>query len=158
VRANNQNIAKPQRTCSSRTITEFNARARNVYMGKACTWDVLSIDLEEMGDAVNDNIRSIARQRVQTLFDLARETLYQDPASAQRYVNIARRIAMAAKIRLPTQYRRQICRNCKSFIRPGVNCRVRIKQLREPHVAITCLNCGKQMRIPLSKRKRRREQ
>jgi ribonuclease P protein subunit RPR2 len=111
-----------------------------------------------MGDAMDDNIRSIARQRVQTLFDLARETLDQDPASAQRYVNIARRIAMAAKIRLPTQYRRQICRNCKNFILPGVNCRVRVKQLREPHVAITCLNCGKQMRIPLSKRKRRREQ
>jgi ribonuclease P protein subunit RPR2 len=107
---------------------------------------------------VRDDIRSIARQRVQTLFDLAEETLDGDPVLAQRYVKIARRIAMAAKIRLPTQYRRRICRNCKDFILPGVNCRVRVKQLREPHVVITCLNCGKQMRIPLSKRVGRREQ
>ena len=109
------------------------------------------------GWRVNDNTRSIARQRVQTLFSLAEETLNGDPVLAQRYVNIARRIAMAAKIRLPTQYRRQICRHCKSFILPGVNCRVRVKQLREPHVVITCLNCGKQMRIPLSKKGRREQ-
>ncbi|MGD0159295.1 MAG: ribonuclease P [Candidatus Bathyarchaeia archaeon] len=107
---------------------------------------------------MNDNIKSIARQRVRTLFDLAEETLNQDPALAQRYVNVARRIAMAAKIRLPTRYRRQICRSCKSFILPGVNCRVRVKQLREPHVVITCFNCGKQMRIPISRKERRREQ
>jgi ribonuclease P protein subunit RPR2 len=115
-------------------------------------------DLAEKGGRVNDNTRSIARQRVQTLFGLAEETVDQDPVLAQRYVNIARRIAMAAKIRLPTQYRHQICRHCKSFILPGVNCRVRVKQLREPHVVITCLNCGKQTRIPLSKREGRREQ
>jgi ribonuclease P protein subunit RPR2 len=119
---------------------------------------VLRRDLAEKGGGMKDNTRSIARQRVQTLFGLAGETLDQDPVLAQRYVNIARRIAMAAKIRLPTRYRRQICRHCKSFILPGVNCRVRVKQLREPHVVITCLNCGKQMRIPLSKREGRREQ
>jgi len=114
--------------------------------------------LAKKGGAVNENIRSIAKQRVQTLFGLAGETLDQDQVLAQRYVNIARRIAMGAKIRLPTQYRHQICRHCKSFILPGVNCRVRVKQLREPHVVITCLNCGKQMRIPLSKREGRRRQ
>jgi len=113
--------------------------------------------LAEIDGTVKDDTRSIARQRVQTLFGLAEETLDQDPVLAQRYVNIARRIAMAAKIRLPPQYRHRICRNCKSFIVPGVNSRVRVKQLREPHVVITCLNCGKKMRIPLSKREGRRE-
>jgi ribonuclease P protein subunit RPR2 len=97
--------------------------------------------------------RRIARQRVQTLFSLALETFDEYPVLAQQYVDTARKIAMAAKIRLPRQFRRQICRHCKSFILPGVNCRVRIKQLREPHVVTTCLNCGKQTRIPLSKNK-----
>jgi len=109
--------------------------------------------LEEEGGRVHDNIRNIARQRVQTLFSLAGETLDKDPVLAQQYANTARRIAMAAKIHLPTQYRRQICRHCKSFILPGVNCRVRVKQLREPHIVITCLKCGKHTRVPLSKRK-----
>jgi ribonuclease P protein subunit RPR2 len=33
---------------------------------------------------------------------------------------------------------------------PGTNCRVRIKQRRQPHIVITCLNCGHQKRIPLA--------
>jgi ribonuclease P protein subunit RPR2 len=96
------------------------------------------------------SMKRIANQRVETLFRLAKEILHEDSTMAQRYVDLARRVAMAAKIRLPKEYRRQICRHCKSFILPDVNCRVRIKQQREPHVVITCLNCGKLMRIPLA--------
>ncbi|MEM3578257.1 MAG: ribonuclease P [Candidatus Bathyarchaeia archaeon] len=98
--------------------------------------------------------KRIAMQRIHTLFRLAKETYREDHALAQRYVDIARRIAMAAKVRLPKEYRRQVCRHCKSFILPGVNCRVRIRQWREPHVVITCLECGKHMRIPLRSRRR----
>ena len=103
---------------------------------------------------MDEATRRIAKQRIQTLFTLARETSHDDPLLAQRYVDIARKIAMAAKIRLPTEYRRMVCRHCKSFILPGVSCRVRIKQRREPHVVITCLKCGKHMRIPLKRKKR----
>lgn len=97
--------------------------------------------------------KRIAMQRVQSLFRLAKKIFHEDPSLAQRYVDTARKIAMAAKIRLPTEHRRQICRHCKSFILPGANSRVRIKQKREPHVVITCLKCGKQTRIMLKKRK-----
>ncbi|MEM3730148.1 MAG: ribonuclease P [Candidatus Bathyarchaeia archaeon] len=98
--------------------------------------------------------RQIAKQRIQTLFRLAKEIFDENPRLAQRYVDLARRIAMAAKVRLPKEYRRQVCRHCKSFILPGVNCRVRIKQRREPHVVVTCLVCGKHMRIPLKERRK----
>ena len=100
--------------------------------------------------------KRIAMQRIRTLFHLARETVHEDTALAQRYVDIARKVAMAAKVRLPKEYRSQVCRHCKSFILPGVNCRVRIKQRREPHMVITCLNCGKQMRIPLKRKEKSR--
>ena len=98
------------------------------------------------------NTKRIAMQRIQTLFRLAKETFHEDPSLAQRYVDLARKIAMAAKVRLPREYKRQVCRHCKSFILPGVNCRVRVKQRREPHVVITCLNCGKQTRLPTKKK------
>jgi len=103
--------------------------------------------------------KRIAMQRVRELFRLAKETFHEDPSLARRYVVIARKIAMGAKIRLPNEYRRQVCSHCKSFILPGVNCRVRIKQRREPHVVITCLNCGGQMRIRIrgKKEKAKRE-
>ncbi len=110
--------------------------------------------LHEIMDA---DTRQIARQRIQTLFQLANEVSSKDPVLAQRYVHLARRIAMAAKIRLSREYRQHVCRHCKSFILPGVNCRVRIKQRREPHVVITCLNCGRHMRIPLQKRKEKQK-
>ncbi|MEM1563533.1 MAG: ribonuclease P [Candidatus Bathyarchaeia archaeon] len=102
---------------------------------------------------MDNTTRYIARQRIQTLFRLAKEIYHDDPLLAQRYVDIARRVAMAAKIRLPKEYRRMVCRHCKSFILPGVSCRVRIKQRREPHVVITCLKCGKHMRIPLQRKR-----
>jgi len=95
--------------------------------------------------------KRLAMQRIQTLFRLAKETFNEKPSLAQRYVDTARKIAMAAKVRLPRKYKRQVCKHCKSFILPGVNCRVRIKQQREPHVVITCLNCGKQTRLPMKK-------
>ena len=101
--------------------------------------------------------RRIAMQRIRWLFKLAHETIHIDANLAQRYVAIARRIAMAAKIRLPREYRRMICRHCKKFILPGVNCRVRLQPRREPHVVITCLECGGHIRIPLKTQKRQRQ-
>jgi len=98
--------------------------------------------------------KEIAMERIRTLFRLARETIREDPELAQRYVEIARKIAMRTKVRLPREYRRQVCRHCKSFVLPSVNCRIRIQSRREPHVVVTCFNCGKQTRIPLKGREK----
>lgn len=100
---------------------------------------------------MSDNVRVIATQRIRTLFNLARQTYQDDPALAQRYVDMARRIAMAAKLRLPTEYRLQVCRHCKAFILPGISCRVRTKQQRESHLVITCVKCGHHTRILFAK-------
>ena len=97
--------------------------------------------------------RRIALQRIHILFRLAKKTIHEDPQLAQRYVKVARKIAMATKLRLPREYRQLVCRHCKSFILPGVNSRVRIQQRREPHMVVTCFNCGKHSRIPLRSRK-----
>jgi ribonuclease P protein subunit RPR2 len=97
--------------------------------------------------------KQIARQRIQVLFQQAKTVYSDNPQLSSRYVETARKIAMAAKIRLPTVYRRQICKNCNTLLVQGSNCRVRIKQKREPHVVITCLNCGYQMRMLLRKKK-----
>jgi len=102
---------------------------------------------------MDTNTKRIAKQRIQNLFTLAKENITENPKIAQHYVDTARKIAMSAKINLPAEYRRQVCRHCKSFIIPGINCRVRLQQKREPHLVITCLKCGGKTRIPLDKRK-----
>jgi ribonuclease P protein subunit RPR2 len=102
---------------------------------------------------MRSNAKQIARQRIQVLFQQAKKVYRDNPQLSSRYVETARKIAMAAKIRLPAMHRRQICKNCNMLLVEGDNCRVRIKQKREPHVVITCLNCGYQTRIPLRKKK-----
>ena len=99
-------------------------------------------------------VKQIAKQRIQKLFDEAKKVGRSDPKLAAGYVKSARRIAMAARIRLPVDFRRETCKSCNALLVQGYNCRVRVKQKREPHVVITCLNCGNQTRIML----RRKEQ
>jgi ribonuclease P protein subunit RPR2 len=103
--------------------------------------------------AMKSSTRQIAKQRVQILFQQAKKVYGTNPKLSNRYIATARKIAMAARIRLPMDYRRQICKNCNTLLVQGDNCRVRIKQKREPHVVVTCLNCGFQTRIPLRKKK-----
>ena len=97
--------------------------------------------------------KQIARQRIQVLFQQAKKVYQDNPKLSSRYIETARKIAMSAKIRLPTAYRRQICKNCNMLLVQGANCRVRIKQKREPHVVVTCFNCGYQTRMLLRKKK-----
>lgn len=103
------------------------------------------------------NVKQIARQRIQILFEHAKQVAKADPKLATQYVLLARKIAMAAKIRLPVEFRRQTCKECNSLFVHGMNCRVRIKQKREPHVVVTCLNCGNQTRMLLKEKKEHKE-
>jgi ribonuclease P protein subunit RPR2 len=101
------------------------------------------------------SIKDIARQRIDILYAQAQSVAKEDPKLASEYIGMARRIAMAAKIRLPLEFRRTTCKECNALFMHGVNCRVRVKQKREPHVVVTCLNCGKQTRYMLNKKVQR---
>jgi len=101
---------------------------------------------------MKSNTKQIAKQRLQILFNQAKKVYSHNPQLSSRYITTARKIAMAAKISLPTEIKRQICKKCNTLLVQGDNCRVRIRQKREPHVVITCLNCGSKTRIPLKKK------
>lgn len=96
--------------------------------------------------------KQIARQRIQLLFQQAKNVYCNNPELSSRYIATARKIAMAAKIPLLPVHKRQICKSCNVLLVPGDNCRVRIRQKRESHVVITCLSCGCKTRIPLKKK------
>jgi ribonuclease P protein subunit RPR2 len=120
-------------------------------MSQSCEKNVSRFEGETL--KMNSTTKQIAKQRVEVLFQQAEKTRRENPQLARRYVETARKIAMAAKIRLPTKFKRRICKNCNMLLVPGDNCRVRIKQKREPHVVITCLNCGYRTRMLLRKKK-----
>lgn len=96
--------------------------------------------------------KDIARQRIELLFWQAKSIAKANPQLALDYIRMARQIAMAAKVRLPIEFRRETCKACNALLVHGVNCRVRVRQKREPHVVVTCLNCGKQSRYRLKAR------
>ncbi len=80
-------------------------------------------------------IRKIALQRVEQLFVEAEK----NPEMGNRYVALARRIAMKVELPLPSKYKRRFCKFCYAYFRPG-NFRSRIKD----KVLITyCLKCKK---------------
>lgn len=97
-------------------------------------------------------VDEVALQRIERLFSLAEKVYHERPALAQRYVDLARRIAMRVRLPLPREFRRRVCRSCGAFLVPGSSSRVRVRQRREPHVSITCLRCGRIYRIPLGRR------
>lgn len=97
-------------------------------------------------------IREIALKRIERLFDLAIKMLGERSDLSQRYVEIARKISMRVRVRIPREKRMLICRHCKRFIFPGVSARFRLQPRREPHIVITCLYCGRHMRRPLRRR------
>jgi len=98
-------------------------------------------------------MEEIAMERVRILFRLAEEAFPTAPARAQRYVDLARKIAMRARLSLPRDLRRRVCRRCNAFLVPGYTSRTRVRQRREPHITITCLKCGAVTRIPLRRRR-----
>jgi len=92
--------------------------------------------------------REIARDRVKKLFEQADVVFLKDKKLANRYVGLARKIAMKFNLRMPNGYKRKYCKHCYSYLKPGVNLRVRTKDRK---VVYYCLECKKFMRFPLSK-------
>jgi len=90
--------------------------------------------------------RRIAGERIETLFGLAeQEGSRGNLARADRYVELARRIGMRYNVRLPSKFKRRVCRVCHSYLLPPKTARVRIGKSR---LVTTCLKCGAVMRFP----------
>jgi ribonuclease P protein subunit RPR2 len=89
--------------------------------------------------------RNIASERIDKLFCEAKLAFDKDPALSDRYVELARKIAMKMKVSIPRQLKRRFCKFCHSYLVPSKNSIVRLQKSR---VVCTCLKCGKIMRFP----------
>ncbi len=87
---------------------------------------------------------NIAKERIDNLFLQAEEIYGEDPALSDRYVELARTIAMKFKVRL-TPHKKKFCKHCYKYLRQGVNCRVRTLNGK---VVYSCFSCKKFMRFP----------
>ena len=94
----------------------------------------------------NKNIKEDALKNIKSLFKEAELIFGKDKKLADKYVSLARKIAMKFNITLPSELKRKFCKHCYSYLVPGKNCRVRIQKSR---VIYYCGNCKKYMRFVL---------
>jgi ribonuclease P protein subunit RPR2 len=93
--------------------------------------------------------KRLARERIEILFDRAREFFPANPAVSDRCVDLARRIAMRQRVRIPRELRRRFCRRCSAYLVPGSTVRVRVRRGR---VVTTCLRCSARRRYRVKRK------
>jgi len=98
----------------------------------------------------SDEQLKIATERIDKLFLLADKMFEVDSMLANRYVSLARTIAMKYKVSIKSKYKRKFCKHCYAYLRPGVNCRVRTISQK---LVYSCFICKKFSRFPLKKSK-----
>ena len=89
--------------------------------------------------------KAIAIERIEFLIKRAEDFKNIDYELARRYIELARRISMKYRVRIPKPLKITFCKKCLYPYRSD-KMRVRIKKSR---VIITCLNCGYERRIPI---------
>ncbi|MBU1203521.1 MAG: hypothetical protein KKG60_00445 [Nanoarchaeota archaeon] len=97
-------------------------------------------------------IKQEALTRVRKLFSEAWERAKEGEFGlADRYVKLAREMAMRVNLRLPSELKRKFCKHCYCYLIPGKNCRVRIAKKR---VIYYCEKCRKFARFGILKEKK----
>ncbi|MBU0530535.1 MAG: ribonuclease P [Candidatus Aenigmatarchaeota archaeon] len=99
----------------------------------------------------NKHWKEIGEERISHLFGLAEKEFKSHPERADRYVGLARKIAMRYNIRL-TSYKKSFCPKCYAYLVPGRNATVRTRSSQRA-VIHTCHTCKHVSRHPYRKEK-----
>ncbi len=94
--------------------------------------------------------KQIAMKRMEILFNNALSNSQNNPGLAQRQAEIAKKISLKFKIKMPFEISSSFCKNCKKFIPPGIASRIRLGS-KPKSVRITCSYCNHTYRKIISK-------
>ena len=86
--------------------------------------------------------KEIATQRILILFENAVSNASKNPRLAERQAQIARKISMRFKIKMPWQIRTSFCKKCKKFIVPTISSKVKVGRTSVKSIRITCYFCN----------------
>ncbi|MEM0202573.1 MAG: ribonuclease P [Archaeoglobaceae archaeon] len=92
-----------------------------------------------------DKERRIALERIVYLIERAQKFKFIDYELARRYVELAKKISMKYRVRIPKKYKIFFCRKC---LYPYRSDRLRVR-IHKSAVIVTCLNCSKVKRYQL---------
>ena len=94
----------------------------------------------------DEKLQKIAKERIELLFAKAEQVFPKNTERANRYIGIARRIAMKTNLRLTKAQKRSFCKHCYKYIVSGINAKIRI---RNKKIITYCNSCKKYTRISL---------
>jgi ribonuclease P protein subunit RPR2 len=100
-------------------------------------------------DSKKQQVREMAKERIEILGAGALKE--QDITLASRQANLAKKVAMRHRVRMPYSARQLYCKKCKAFIVPGRTARVRLGRSETKAVRITCTLCGHTYRKVIAK-------
>jgi ribonuclease P protein subunit RPR2 len=95
--------------------------------------------------------KQIAKERINILFKQAQQEHKENHSLADRYVFLARKLAMKLRLKIPLKLKRQYCKFCYTFLVPNKNARIRLSRGK---VVTLCLNCKHISRIPYQKQQK----
>ena len=90
---------------------------------------------------MKDSKKQIATQRIQILFHNALFNAKNNPRLAERQAEIAKKISMKFKIKMPFEISSSFCKKCKKFIPPGIASKIRLGS-KPKSIRITCSYCN----------------
>jgi ribonuclease P protein subunit RPR2 len=85
--------------------------------------------------------KEIATKRIQILFHNALFNAKNNPVLAQKQAEIAKKISMKFKIKIPFEVSFSFCKICKKFIAPGIASKIRLGS-KPKSIRITCSYCN----------------
>ena len=85
--------------------------------------------------------KKIALERIYLLINNAISNARFNPNLSQRQASLARRISTHHRIKMPYELRINFCKQCKNFIAPGINSRIRLGRTHLKSIRITCNFC-----------------
>ena len=89
-------------------------------------------------------------KRMEILFNNALSNAQTNPGLSQRQAEIAKKISLKFKIKMPFEINSSFCKKCKKFIAPGIASRIRLGS-KPKSIRITCSYCNHTYRKIISK-------
>ena len=92
------------------------------------------------------NVRALALERINTLFNEANSEFKIHSERSHRYVKIILKLAAKSGVRIPKKFRSNYCRKCKIYLSSGANSKVRT---RKGKLIVFCNRCKTYRRMLL---------
>jgi ribonuclease P protein subunit RPR2 len=100
--------------------------------------------------------QKIARERIEILFNEANSAAEEGNLQrANRYVFLARKLAMKYNVKLTREQRRKFCHFCYKWLQPGKNVTIKLNPKLQA-VEYVCKECGHINRYPYIKEKKQK--